>query len=198
MPKAASRCATSRPMRPSPTTPAVLSASSTPTYFERFHSPPRSAALAAGMRRATAASSATACSAALTMFDSGALTTITPRVVAVTTSTLSSPIPARATTFSERAAASTSASTLVALRTIRASASGIAPSRAARSVPSRWRTSNSPDSSSSPAGDSSSATRTTGTVRLLGKTAGGTAGQKDSGRDDGRRRGHPRYRARRL
>jgi hypothetical protein len=48
--------------------------------------------------RATRASSATACSAADTMFEVGALTTMTPRAVAPAMSTLSRPTPARATT----------------------------------------------------------------------------------------------------
>ena len=136
MPNADNRWATSTPIRPRPTTPAVFSVSSTPVYFERFHSPPRSASLAAGTRRATANSSATACSAALTMFDSGAFTTMTPRVVAAATSTLSSPIPALATTLSFLAAASASASIFVADRTITASTSAMAGNSAERSAPS--------------------------------------------------------------
>ena len=55
------------------------------------------------------------------MLDCGAFTTITPRRVASSTSTLSSPIPARATTFRLVAAASTSAVTCVALRMMSAS-----------------------------------------------------------------------------
>ena len=92
----------------------------------RFHSPPLNEAVAAGMCRAAASSRPTASSAALTMLDCGALTTITPACVAALTSTLSRPTPARATTLSWRAAASTSASTLVALRTRIASTSAIA------------------------------------------------------------------------
>ena len=78
MPKADSRCATSTPIRPSPTTPSTLSCSSTPVYFERFHAPPLSEALAGAMLRAVAMSSPMASSAALTMLDCGALTTMTP------------------------------------------------------------------------------------------------------------------------
>ena len=48
------------------------------------------------------------------MLEVGALTTITPALVAAETSTLSRPTPARATTFSFFAAAMASASTLVA------------------------------------------------------------------------------------
>ncbi len=82
-----------------------------------------------------------ACSAALWMFDVGALTTSTPRSVAASTSTLSRPTPARATIFSLGAAASTSASTVVAERTSSASASGTAASSFSRSGPSTQRTS---------------------------------------------------------
>ncbi len=75
------------------------------------------------------------------MFDVGAFTTNTPRAVAASTSTLSRPTPARATIFSLDAAASTSASTVVADRTSSASASGTAASSFSRSGPSTQRTS---------------------------------------------------------
>ena len=78
---------------------------------------------AAGIWRAAASISATACSAAVWMLEVGALTTRTPRSVAAGTSTLSRPTPARATILSFLAAASTSASTVVADRTSSASAS---------------------------------------------------------------------------
>src|SRR4051794_3241763 len=118
------------------------------------------------MWRAADSISATASSAALTMLEVGALTTITPLCVAVRTSTLSRPTPARATTFSLRAAASASASTCVPLRTRIASASAIAGRRAARSAPSQCRISKSGPSASTVAGLSSSAIRTTGRVRV--------------------------------
>ena len=92
----------------------------------RFHSPLRSAAWAGLTWRAAASIRATASSAALTMLEVGALTTITPDWVAALTSTLSRPTPARATTLSRVAAASASASTLVAERTRIASTSAIA------------------------------------------------------------------------
>ncbi len=92
--------------------------------------------MACGTLRATASSRAIACSAALTMFDVGAFTTITPALVAASTSTLSRPTPARATTRRLGACASASASILVALRTITASASASAANSAARSAPS--------------------------------------------------------------
>ena len=46
------------------------------------------------------------CSAAVITFDCGALATITPRLVAASTSTLSTPTPARPTAFSRSARAS--------------------------------------------------------------------------------------------
>src|SRR5215207_2254707 len=152
------------PMRPSPTTPTILSVTSTPMNFDRFQAPSRRDASAAGIWRAAARSSATACSAALTMFDVGAFTTMTPRSVAAATSTLSSPIPARATTFRFGAAARASVSIWVALRIITAAASPSAGSSAARSAPSTWRISTSDPSTSSTLGASSSAIRTTGGV----------------------------------
>ena len=78
--------------------PSVLSASSTPSHFERSQRPAHSAAWAWGMLRAWASSSAIVCSAAERTFDCGAFTTITPCAVAASTSTLSSPMPARPTT----------------------------------------------------------------------------------------------------
>ena len=71
------------------------------------------------------------CSAALIVFDCGAFTTITPRRVAASTSTLSTPMPARATTFRSGAASRTSAVTRVALRITSASYAAIAPRQVA-------------------------------------------------------------------
>ena len=164
MPNAANRCATNAPIRPSPRMPAVFPSSSMPENRLRCHSPRRSEALAGAMCLAAAMSSPTASSAALTMFDCGAFTTMTPAEVAAGTSMLSSPTPARATTRRRRLARSTSASTLVALRTSRASASRTPSIRAARSVPSQKRTSKSGPSAATVAGESSSAMRTTGGV----------------------------------
>src|SRR5215813_689373 len=175
MPKLISRCATSVPIRPKPRMPATLPLSSTPVNFDRFHSPALSDAAACGTLRATASSSAVACSAALTMLELGALTTITPALVAASTSTLSRPTPARATTRRFGAWASASASIFVALRTITASTSASAGSSADRSAPSTWRTSKSGSSSATAAGDSSSVTRTmgTGTAEPLGRWSRG-------------------------
>ena len=106
-------------------------------YFERFHWPDFSEALAGATWRALASSRAMASSAADPMFEVGALTTITPAWVAAGTSTLSRPTPARATTFSRRAAAMASASTFVAERIRMASTSAIAGRSWARSAPSQ-------------------------------------------------------------
>ena len=54
-----------------------------------------SEAYACGMLRASASSSAIVCSAAVTTFDCGAFATMIPRLVAASTSTLSTPTPAR-------------------------------------------------------------------------------------------------------
>src|SRR3954469_21045918 len=102
MPNAASRSATSTPIRPRPTIPTVLSSSSTPEYLLRFQAPALSAWLAGAMFRAVASSSPTASSAAEVMLEVGALTTMTPATVAALTSTLSRPPPRRATSFSRR------------------------------------------------------------------------------------------------
>ena len=56
-------------------------------------------ACACGMLRASASISATVCSAAAMMFDCGALATMMPRLVAASTSTLSTPMPARPITL---------------------------------------------------------------------------------------------------
>ena len=68
---------------------------------------------------------ATVCSAAATTLPVGALTTMTPACVAASTSMLSTPTPARATTRSRVPARMTSAVTCVALRTSKASYWGI-------------------------------------------------------------------------
>ena len=84
-------------MRPKPSTPSVLSMSSTPLKLLRSQRPAASAPCACGILRASASSSAIVCSAAVTMFERGALATMMPRFVAAATSMLSMPTPARAT-----------------------------------------------------------------------------------------------------
>ena len=59
---------------------------------------------------------AMACSAVVIELPKGVFITTTPAAVAAGISTLSTPMPARPTTFSRVAAATTSLSTLVALR----------------------------------------------------------------------------------
>ena len=103
-------------MRPKPRMPSVFSYSSAPESFERSQRPSRSDWCARGTLRATASISAIVCSAAATMFDCGALATTMPRLVAASTSTLSTPMPARPTTFSLSARAIRSAVTWVAER----------------------------------------------------------------------------------
>ena len=137
--------------------PNVLSASSTPSQRLRSQRPSTSAAWAWGTLRAWASSSAIVCSAADTMLLCGALTTITPRVVAASTSTLSSPMPARPTTSRSPPAASTSSVTVVAERMIRAwapatasrSSAGESPVRTSTTWPAARRRSRPPSAISS-------------------------------------------------
>ncbi len=154
--------------------PRVLSSSSTPPYWLRFHAPPLRAWLAGAMLRAVASSRPIASSAAEVMLEVGAFTTMTPARVAAGTSTLSRPTPARAITFSRRATVIASASISVADRMRTASASMSAGSSAARSAPSQCRTSKSGPRASIVAGESSSAMRTTGLVtrRSFGREVG--------------------------
>ena len=186
IPNAASRCATRTPTRPRPSTPTVLPASSVPVKRLRSHSPSRRAWCACGMWRAAASSSPTVSSAAETRLAVGAVTTMTPAAVAARTSMVSSPVPARATTRSRGAAASTSASTRVPERTIRASASATAASSPARSVPSQWRTSKPSPRAATVAGLRASAMSTTGWRGGTGSSilggAGGLAGRSGAPR----------------
>jgi hypothetical protein len=73
------------------------------------------------MLRASATSRPIVCSAAETTVDSGAFATMIPRRVAASTSTLSTPTPARPITFRRSARSITSAVSLVAERTTIAS-----------------------------------------------------------------------------
>mmetsp|Transcript_15137 Transcript_15137/g.30763 ORF Transcript_15137/g.30763 Transcript_15137/m.30763 type:complete len:393 (-) Transcript_15137:1294-2472(-) len=110
--------ATSRPILPNPRTVSVLSTRDTPTNLDRPQSPPLMVASAAATFRAMEHSKATACSAAATQFPVGALTTKTPRSDAARRSILSTPTPARPTTFKFTPASSTSRVTFEADRTI--------------------------------------------------------------------------------
>ena len=92
-----------------------------PPYVFRSQRPCFSAACACGMLRARATSSPIVCSAAETTVDSGAFATTIPRRVAASTSTLSTPTPARPITFSLSARSISSAVSFVAERTTIAS-----------------------------------------------------------------------------
>ena len=143
--------------------PKVFSNNSVPVNLERAHFPFRSAALAGEIKRADASNKEIANSAALTMFEVGALTTIIPAAVAAGISTLSKPTPARAITFKPFAALTASESIFVAER-IKTASTPLANAVRSwpRSAPSQLRTSKSGPSASSVAGLSSSAIRTTG------------------------------------
>src|SRR6202023_1566267 len=146
-------------MRPNPITPSVLPCSSTPVSL-RFQPPALVEASASGTRRATASSRAKVCSVAESRLAVGALTTTPPCSVAAATSTLSTPMPARPTTFSRLAACSSSAVTLVALRTTSASKAPMISARRGRSA-SLSSTISAPESASRarPEGASGSAIR---------------------------------------
>jgi hypothetical protein len=116
IPNARARAATSCPIRPNPSTPSVFSYTSTPPNRDRSHFPPVSDPCACGMLRASASINAIVCSAAATMFDCGAFATMIPRFVAASTSTLSTPIPARPITFNLSARSIRSAVSCVADR----------------------------------------------------------------------------------
>ena len=161
-------------MRPRPATPSVFPRSSVPR--NRFFSqrPSFIARSAAGTERASPSISAHACSATLMLLAPGALTTRMPRLLAAATSTLSTPVPARAMTRSFGAASINRASTFVALRTSSASASarsaasasGVRPDRASTTQPVSERR-----SSIDEAGRSSATT-----IFISGRVARGFAG----------------------
>ena len=142
--------------------PTVFSDNSTPVNLLLFHSPFFKASFAGTMCLALASNKETANSAADVIFEVGAFTTITPREVAVATSTLSNPTPARAITFKFLAFSKTSASTLVADLTSKASASTIFFSNSSLFEPSQVLISKSGPSALTVAGDNSSAIKTIG------------------------------------
>ena len=151
MSNASARRTTSRPTRPSPTTPSVLFRSSAP-WSDRFvQRPAFMSALARVIDRADASMSANACSATLILLAPGAFRTRMPRALAASRSTLSTPVPARATTRSRGEALISSAVTRVALRTIRASASATAADSCSSDRPRRASTVQPSTSSSSTA-----------------------------------------------
>src|SRR5580700_5109072 len=127
---ARARRATSDPTRPSPTNPSVFPRNSIPE--EVFSQRPACIeAFDCGTLRASPSSSANVCSATLTAFPPGVFITSTPRCVAASISTLSTPTPARPTTRNFSARSSKSRVTFVALRTTSPSAFAISPASAA-------------------------------------------------------------------
>ena len=115
------RRATSEPTCPRPITPSVLPRTSMPWNFPRSHFPDFSEALASGICRESDSMRAIACSAAEITLPVGAFTTTTPFSVAAWRSMLSTPMPARPTTWSVLDASKISRVTLVSLRTTSAS-----------------------------------------------------------------------------
>ena len=91
IPKARAREATSRPMRPSPTTPRRLPNSSTPANFLRSQVSAFMEESAGGMLRARASIRAIASSAVEIVLPPGEFMTSTPRRVAAARSMLSTP-----------------------------------------------------------------------------------------------------------
>ena len=104
-----------------PTTPSVLPASSCPWNFFFSHLPALTLAVAAATWRESESIRASASSATVVDEPPGVFITTTPRRVAASRSTLSTPTPARPTTLSRVAFSRSLAVTLVALRTARPS-----------------------------------------------------------------------------
>jgi len=137
IPNARARTVMRVPMRPRPMMPRVLPSSSVPRNFERFHSPRFTLACASGMLRQSASSMAIVCSVADMMLAVGALMTRIPRAVQASTSTLSSPTPARPTMRSLVPAFTSSSVTAVPLRVMSASDSETAFNSASPLRPAR-------------------------------------------------------------
>src|SRR6266513_449292 len=158
------RRANSLPIRPIPITPSVLLYTSTPSKFFLSHFLPRMLASACGILRATESNSENACSAVETVFPPGALSTTIPRRVAVSTSTLSTPTPARPTTRSFAPAFKIAAVTLVWLRTTSALNDGMSAtsSRSLNPVLTVTSSARSRESSSTPRSEIGSEIRTFG------------------------------------
>ncbi len=122
VPKAMQRWATSWPMFPKPTRPTVFRKSSCPLAKRFFsHLPDLVAVIAGTSCRCRASIRPMVSSATATELPPGVFITVTPFRVAASTSMLSTPTPARPMTFSFPGFSSTSAVTLVALRTASAS-----------------------------------------------------------------------------
>ena len=123
--------------------PRRLPVISVPINFDFSHLLAMVEAWACGIWRASASNMEMACSAVVTALPKGVFITTTPALVAALKSTLSTPIPARPTTFSLSAFASNSGVTLVAERIaspsyspiISPSSSGLRPGLKSTSIP---------------------------------------------------------------
>mmetsp|Transcript_49137 Transcript_49137/g.123167 ORF Transcript_49137/g.123167 Transcript_49137/m.123167 type:complete len:201 (-) Transcript_49137:144-746(-) len=125
MPISRATLATWLPTCPSPTMPRILPCSWLPMNLLRSHLSARIDASAGAMLRLNAISSAKVCSAAATVLPRGELTTKMPVSVAALTLTLSTPTPARPMILSFLLERMIFSVTLVPLRTIMASYSGM-------------------------------------------------------------------------
>src|SRR5205085_1809710 len=166
IPKAIARRLSSLPIRPIPIMPRVLLYSSTPSRFFRSQVPPFNVASARAMFRARLSSSEKVCSAVEMVFAPGAFSTTTPRRVAISTSTLSTPTPARPTTRSFFAAFKIFAVTFVWLRMMSAAKSGMASANCVSLNPACTLASRAPSrvSSSIPRCEMESAMKTFGVI----------------------------------
>ena len=127
-------------MRPRPITPSTFPRSSTPRSDFFSHLLFFICASARGIDRADEIMSANACSATLMLFAPGAFRTRMPLSLAACRSTLSTPEPARAMTRSCGAEAISCEVTLVALRTMSASASAMSFASSSAGRPERAST----------------------------------------------------------
>ena len=123
MPKAIARLATSVPIRPMPQIPSSFPISSEPVRIFRSQRPSFIERSARATGRAPQRMCVNVNSAVALVFPPGVFITMIPRSVAASMSMLSTPTPARPTTFSFGAAAMTSSVILVSERTATASTS---------------------------------------------------------------------------
>ena len=123
--KARALSATLEPILPNPMIPSVFSKSSTPMNSFGAHFLFFNAKLACGMFRERAIIKAIVCSAVVIILPSGAFMTMIPFLPAAAKSILSTPTPALPITLRLSAISIISATTLVALRTIKPSYSGM-------------------------------------------------------------------------
>src|SRR4051812_43880866 len=168
-------------MLPQPIRPRVLAVSSTPMKRFFSHFPALVEADASGNWRASANIIAMACSAVVMVLPSGVFITTTPRVVAERTSTLSTPMPARPTTFRLVATSSSSLVTLVAERIANPSYAPMMARKSAGDSPVLMSTSMPRlRKISTAAGDSLSLIRTLGMIRSW---EGSLLGRRERGGD---------------